>query len=427
LKIVRAAMGWKQSRLLVALEAAAHKLGVDVAPRTSLKTMVSKWENGAPMSAEYRRLFCEVYGMTEADLGFHETDSPPNLAPVPPTLDNLDAWQLADALTRSSIALPTLAEMEQAVYGYARRYPNAPPAELLPPVTRQMTRMRLVISEPQPLDVRRRSVALLGILSGVAGQLALDLGRHDQADAMFRVGQLAAHESDDHDLAAWIAATQSIGPFYAGRITTAADLLTHAEHQAARASSPRRRAWIAALHARALAAAGQHHAALAALDRAHSYLATTADPPSGTDFFDQHRLAGLAGECHLLLREPEPAADLLGQALARRVPSDAKGRALLTLDLAACRIIENERDGATQLVSAALDLAHGALVRPILDRARTIRADMAGWTRARRSPTWTPGSPRPGDRRAGGPGRDALDSPRPARHVRKRLGQRLPR
>jgi len=123
LKIVRAAMGWKQSRLLVALEAAAHKLGMDVPPRTSLKTMVSKWENDAPMSAEYRRLFCEVYGMTEADLDFHDTDSPPAPAPAS-TLDDLDAWQLADALTRSSITLPTLAEMEQAVYGYAGRYPR---------------------------------------------------------------------------------------------------------------------------------------------------------------------------------------------------------------------------------------------------------------------------------------------------------------
>jgi len=185
-----------------------------------------------------------------------------------------------------------------------------------------------------------------------------------------------------NDLAAWIAATRSIGPFYAGRTTTAAGLLNHAERLAARASSGRRRAWTAALHARTLAAAGQHHDSLAALDRAHAHLAAAADPPSGTNFFDQHRLDGLAGECHLLLREPQPAAELLRQSLARRAVSDVKGRALLTLDLAACRIIENEYGEAAQLVGAALDLAHGALVRPILDRARAVRADMAGWTRS---------------------------------------------
>ena len=126
LQLVRAAMGWKQSRLLVALEATAHQLGLDLPPRPSLKTMVSKWENGAPMSAEYRRLFCEVYGMTEEALGFHDTNSPP--APTSPTLDDLDTWDLADALTRSSITLPTLAEMEQAVYDYAGTPPCHPPS-----------------------------------------------------------------------------------------------------------------------------------------------------------------------------------------------------------------------------------------------------------------------------------------------------------
>lgn len=270
--------------------------------------------------------------------------------------------------------------MEQAVYGYAGRCPNTPPAELLPPVTRQMTRMRHVIAQPQPLHIRRRSVAVLGILSGVAGQLALDLGRHDQADAMFRVGQLAASEAADHDLAAWIAATRSIGPFYARQYVTTVDLLACAQRHADRGSSHRRRAWTAALHARALAAAGQLRDALAALDRAHAHIAAATDPPSGTDFFDQHRLDGLAGECQLLLRRPEPAADYLTRALAQRAATDAKGRALLTLDLAACRIIENERDEAAQLLAGALNLAHGALVRPILDRARAVRADMAGWT-----------------------------------------------
>jgi transcriptional regulator with XRE-family HTH domain len=378
LQLIRASMGWKQSRLLVALETTAHRLGMDLPPRASLKTMVSKWENGAPMSAEYRRLFGDVYGMTEEALGFHDTEGSP--APSSPTLDESDTWDLADTLTRSSITLPTLAEMEQAVYGYAGRYPTTPPAELLPPVTRQMIRMRQVISEPQPLAVRRRSVALLGVLSGVAGQLALDTGRHDQAEALFRVGQLAADEADDHDLGTWIAATRSIGPFFAQQYTTTADLLAVAERQATHASSRRRRAWIAGMHARALAAAGEHHDALSVLERAHAQLCAATDPPGGTDFFDQHRLDGLAGECHLLLRDPPPAANYLSRALAGRGPADVKGRALLTLDLAACRVIENERDEAARLLCTALDLAQGALVRPIRDRARAVRADMAGWT-----------------------------------------------
>jgi hypothetical protein len=69
LKEIRVATDKRQLALLLELEAAGRKHGIDVAPRTSLKRMVSGWENGAPMSADYRKLFCTVYGLTEAELG----------------------------------------------------------------------------------------------------------------------------------------------------------------------------------------------------------------------------------------------------------------------------------------------------------------------------------------------------------------------
>jgi tetratricopeptide (TPR) repeat protein len=77
LQLIRARSGWKQSQLLLRLEDAGRGLGIHVAPRASLKTMVSKWENGAPMSEDYRRLFRHVYGMTDEDLGFESDASSP--------------------------------------------------------------------------------------------------------------------------------------------------------------------------------------------------------------------------------------------------------------------------------------------------------------------------------------------------------------
>jgi tetratricopeptide (TPR) repeat protein len=73
LRHVRLAAGLKQSQLLLRLEQAGRQLGVEVAPRPSLKRQVSRWENGAPMSADYRRLFCQIYDKIEAELGFQET------------------------------------------------------------------------------------------------------------------------------------------------------------------------------------------------------------------------------------------------------------------------------------------------------------------------------------------------------------------
>jgi tetratricopeptide (TPR) repeat protein len=376
LKVIRAAAGKRQIDLLVALEAAGRHLKIEVAPRASLKRMVSGWENGAPMSADYRRLFAFVYGLSEADLGFipRAEEQPPA-----PLGADLDPWELVDALTQSSIAPPTLAEMERTVLGYAARYPHTPPAELLPLVSRQMTRMKTAISRPQPIAVRRQSVALLGVLSGVGGQLALDLHQPDRADGMFAVGRLAATEAEDADLAAWVFATQSIGPFFAQDYQAAAELLAEAERRARASSSLRRRAWIAAIHARALAAAGSRAQALAALDRAHQDIGAATDPARGTDFFDAARLDGITGSVYLLLRETEQAEQYIRRALDHRSPADLKGRALLTLDLAAARVIDRDCDEAGRLISDALDLSADAMVRPIIDRAQAVRHHMAGW------------------------------------------------
>jgi hypothetical protein len=103
------------------------------------------------------------------------------------------------------------------------------------------------------------------------------------------------------------------------------------------------------------------------------------DPPAGTDFFDGPRLDGLAGGTYLLLREGGRATELLSRALAGRERGDAKGRALLTLDLAEAQVIAGDLDHASELAAQALDIARGAVVRPILARAAALRAGMEPW------------------------------------------------
>jgi hypothetical protein len=57
-----------------ALEQAARELSIVVAARASLKTQISRWENGHVVAGpEYRALFRVVYGATDAELGFTDT------------------------------------------------------------------------------------------------------------------------------------------------------------------------------------------------------------------------------------------------------------------------------------------------------------------------------------------------------------------
>src|SRR6185312_4328581 len=65
------------------------------------------WENGAPMSADYRRLFCHVYVKTEAELGFHGTA-------LPADADNLTA-------TPSGLVVPPPPALGPGALDYLQR------------------------------------------------------------------------------------------------------------------------------------------------------------------------------------------------------------------------------------------------------------------------------------------------------------------
>ncbi|MGH3830919.1 MAG: hypothetical protein ACRDRS_10805 [Pseudonocardiaceae bacterium] len=301
----------------------------------------------------------------------------------PESADIVEPWELADALTRSMIDMTTLEHMERAVLGYVARYPCTTPVTLLPAITGQTRRLREVLNNPQRLRVRQRSVVLLGVLAGLAGNLWLDLGEDDRAAGFFDVGELAGQEAQDADLTAWVLATRSLGPFFAGQFVDAADLLVRAEVAADAGSGTRRQAWVAALRSRAAAATGDHRGSLEALERAYRLMDTVSEPPRGTEFFDPPRLDGMAGTAYRLLRDTDRAVPLLRQALDHRAPTDAKGKALVLLDLADCHVVTGEPEEGARTVVEALDIANSALVQPILTRTRALRSVLSRWAGTR--------------------------------------------
>lgn len=335
------------------------------------QSYVSKVENGLEQaSPEFAKVCDEALEAGGALAALVPARRPPRLG-----ADDVEAWELADVLTATTLSSRTLEQMRRAVFGYAGTYPQATPDELLLPVHRQLRRLRQALAQPQPVVVRRQAVQLAGVLAGVAGNLALDVHRDAQAEGYFDVAAMAGEEAEDGDLIAWALATRSLVPFFAGRPADAVELLDHAAVVAQRSSSPRRQAWVAALLARASAAAGDAKTALSQLDAAGAALAV-ASPPEGNDFFDEPRLVGFAGSTLLLLHRAGEASELLVDSVKRRPAGDAKGRALATLDLASCRLVEDHPDEATRLVEESLRIARGGVVAPIISRIQDVQADM---------------------------------------------------
>jgi transcriptional regulator with XRE-family HTH domain len=289
-----------------------------------------------------------------------------------------EAWELLDAITRANISFDALAQMERVVLTSAIRYPSTGPHVLLPSVLSMMSRLHSALSQPQSARNARRCTRLVGILAGLAGNLFLDLGDQCRAQSYFEVGCAAGREAEDDPLTAWVLATQSIGPTFAGLHQRAAQLLDQAAQLVTGRGNRRREAWVLAMAARAHAALGDERRTQELLDQSSSALAS-AEAPSGIDFFDSARLQGIAGTSHLRTGNTTRAEPLLIDALQRREKSDIKGRALLTLDLAQCKVADGEVEEACQLTHSALDLAAGSLVRPIADRAGSIQHDLGGW------------------------------------------------
>jgi hypothetical protein len=71
LQTVRRHLGYTAVQVIDLLTHRAHALNLPIATRVSLKTKLSRWENGKEQPSEiYQRLFREIYGRTNAELGF---------------------------------------------------------------------------------------------------------------------------------------------------------------------------------------------------------------------------------------------------------------------------------------------------------------------------------------------------------------------
>lgn len=95
LKYARRARGWSQLRLLVELERLAVTQGLPVPSRSSLKTEISRWENGHVNPSEpYVGLLAQVYELTPGELGLSGA-APLPLVPIQGVADMHDPSRLS--------------------------------------------------------------------------------------------------------------------------------------------------------------------------------------------------------------------------------------------------------------------------------------------------------------------------------------------
>src|SRR6266496_4236729 len=245
LRVALKERGWSHSKIVAELRRQAAATGEGLPKTESLLTLVSRWVNNHQQpDGFYRDLLARALDRPAAEL-FGEEDQAAELEA------GAEPWRLARALELSSVGAAALDGIEAAVADFARRYPSTSPASLLDPVAGHYRDVSRLLEGPLPVAYRRRLVVVAGVVAGLAGNLAFDLKQRPRAEGYFAVALQAAYEAESADLGAWTLAMRSILPAYEGDPAGALALIQQGQAFARQPVTGTRRAWLAAMEAKA--------------------------------------------------------------------------------------------------------------------------------------------------------------------------------
>lgn len=301
---VRAERGWKQTRLLRELRAAAARRSQTLVSDASLKRRVAAWENTHESVGErYRELLCDVYGMSAVELGI--VDVPAPNAPAAAVAE------LAERITFSRLdagLVALLRDHTQSIRMLDRRLGGA---AIYQQASAHVEQIEGLVRFAVPGPHRAAAADELSQAAALAGWQALDLGLTADAWRLHEVATAAGRESGEIAGFAYARAQQAYVLVDAGQLDDAhAMILSGREHVGSRAS-PVLRAWLFAAEGEAHAALGRRDAALRALDAAADVLPSSPhDDALPYVMLDAGHIARWRGHCLARLGDSGAIDDL---------------------------------------------------------------------------------------------------------------------
>lgn len=352
LQAARVERDWKQSYVLAELKRLARRHRMTVAEDASLKTMLSRWENGhAIPDTDYRRLFRELYGRTDEELGF--TDEPGTVSLDDPT-DEL-RHRLAAATTVDAGLVALLAQQTDHLRVMDRQL-GAP--ALMEQMRGHVAHLDDLLSHAVRSAERVPLAAILSDAAALAGWQAIDLGAFGMAWRHHETAKAAAREASSAALLAHAAAQQAYVLAELDQPLSAVALAQETRQAAVGAVPALLQAWLWAVQGELAAIAGDRDACLRAFDAAEKSLpADPTDPELPYIVLNPTHLARWRGSALSRLGDTE-ATDYLYTALAGTDATFTRARAGLHTDLAYAHAAAGDHDQARVQLDQARVLAH---------------------------------------------------------------------
>lgn len=285
-----------------------------------------------------------------------------------------------DALLAGRASGAMIDRWEQTTAAYGTEYMTAPPLRLLCDALLDLSDVRRMCAERQPVESAERLCGLAGRLAGLAGIILINLGDPRLARSFFRTARIAADETGDRRLRAWVTAREAVVPLYYGDPGEALALASSAADLAGR--NPCVAGVMAsAIAARAMARMAGHgrrsglDQARDMLDRAHEALdGLPAGDRADTAFgYTQRQLFFHEGDTLLALGDGQRAARAFARALRRYQPAEFLDRSLIVLGQARCLLEDGQPEEALRLSQDALIvLERGRRPEIVLRAARVL-------------------------------------------------------
>ena len=314
---LRIAHGWSQQRL-------AEKLDVISGWDTATRGDVYRWEAGKRVPKRWMPYLAQAIGVSRETLEaatVGHSGPPPGVSLAELLPDETDTLALVEGSGGHAIGRRNVAGLTVRVHGLRLADDYLAGGDLIGPAMRELaSAVRLYRESTHTEVIGLALLSAIGELAQIAGWIASDTGKGEQAERAYRLGISAAREAEDSTLAGNLIGSLSYHYANAGRTADTVTLSMAAIEEAgpiaparARALSHDRAAW-------AHTQAGNAPEAMRELSLAETALADHSpgdDEPGYLYWVDAGELQVMEARSYTELHRPLRAVPLLTDVLAR--------------------------------------------------------------------------------------------------------------
>lgn len=368
LKRLRLERGWSQQRLAEALCEVSGRV-------TVTRQEVYRWESGRRAPKFWLPHLAAVLGVPREDLERSIAAS----AEGTPTLESLlperDAPMVLTGRGRR-VGRSTAGDLASRVHALRLADDVIAGQDLIGPAVRELdASVALLRESTHTEEVGRALRVAVGELAQIAGWIASDAGRYEQAEGIYRLGLAAAREAEDATLAGQLAGSLAYQWANTGREREAVELAEAALAEAGPGAPARAQALFWDRVAWAHTKVGDARAAMRALGEASEALARHGDEeePAWLYWVDEGELQIMEARAYTELHRPLRAVPLLNDVLSRYDTTHGRELALYLSWLAVAYADANEPEAAAEVARRMLEIANGLGSERTNERARVVR------------------------------------------------------